>query len=101
MVAFDIAHTVAYLHAADILVKNLSDVDVVLIKEKERWKPILTNVERARFVGQPGSDPHTLLTSSSFWKTPLVASTMSGMRHLNITTLPDIASIRTYGGMAP
>ena len=57
MVAFDIAHTVAYLHAAEILVKNLSDVDVVLIKEKERWKPILTNLERARFVGQPGSDP--------------------------------------------
>lgn len=52
MIAFDIAHTVAYLHAAEILVKNLSDVDVVLIKEKERWKPILTNLERARFVGQ-------------------------------------------------
>jgi hypothetical protein len=52
VIAFELAKTVAYLHSVEILIKNLTDRDVLLTKSEDRWKPILTNLEKARYVSQ-------------------------------------------------
>jgi hypothetical protein len=54
LIAYDLAKTIAYLHSVEILVKNLSDENVLLVQEEVEggtaWKPILTNLDQARLV---------------------------------------------------
>ena len=49
--AYELAHAVAYLHSVGIVIKNLSDTNVVVIElEGGRLQPCLTNLEQARRV---------------------------------------------------
>lgn len=50
-IAYEVAKTIAYLHSVDILVKRLSDKNVLLAKENGAYVPYLTQLERARLVG--------------------------------------------------
>jgi len=56
MVAYDLSKTVAYLHSVQILIKNLSDKNVLLVQEEVEegtaWKPILTDLDQARLVSR-------------------------------------------------
>jgi hypothetical protein len=52
-IAYDIAKTVEYLHSVEVLVKRLSDRNVVLVCESGAVTPYLTNLERARLVCVP------------------------------------------------
>ncbi|KAK3391180.1 kinase-like domain-containing protein [Podospora didyma] len=47
-VAYDVAQTMAYLHSVEILVRSLSDQNVVLTREDREWKPVLTRLDQAR-----------------------------------------------------
>jgi hypothetical protein len=49
-IAYDIAKTVDYLHSVEVLVKRLSDRNIVLMLESGTFTPYLTNLERARLV---------------------------------------------------
>ena len=49
-IALEIAFTLAYLHSVEILLKQLSDNTVLLVKEQDRLIPYLTEVEQARLV---------------------------------------------------
>ena len=53
-IAYDIAQTLAYLHSVEILIRSLSDKNILLVQEGSRWKPILTNLDEARLVS-PGT----------------------------------------------
>jgi hypothetical protein len=54
--AYEVASAVAYLHSVDIVVKNISDVNIVLkrlslrLEDGRRFRPCLTNLEKARRV---------------------------------------------------
>lgn len=54
--AYEVASAVAYLHSVDIVVKNISDVNIVLKRlshdseDGRRFRPCLTNLEKARRV---------------------------------------------------
>ena len=52
--AYEVASAVAYLHSVDIVVKNISDVNIVLkrlrLEDGRRFLPYLTNLEDARTV---------------------------------------------------
>jgi hypothetical protein len=52
--AYEVASAVAYLHSVDIVVKNISDVNIVLKRltpeDGRRFRPCLTNLEEARTV---------------------------------------------------
>jgi serine/threonine protein kinase len=50
--AYEIANTVAYLHSVGIIIKNISDNNIVLKKGGEgmQFRPCLTNLEEARLV---------------------------------------------------
>lgn len=48
--AYELANTVAYLHSVGIIIKNLSDINVVVIKLGGRLQPRLANLEQARTV---------------------------------------------------
>ena len=53
--AYEVASAVAYLHSVDIVVKNISDVNIVLKRLRlevggRRFRPCLTNLEDARTV---------------------------------------------------
>ena len=56
--AYEVASAVAYLHSVDIIVKNISDVNIVLkrlrLKDGQRFRPCLTNLEKARRVSGTG-----------------------------------------------
>ena len=49
-IAYDLAHTLAYLHSVDILVRSLSDENILLVQSDGTWKPTLTNLDKARMV---------------------------------------------------
>ena len=49
-IAHEITLTVEYLHSVEILVKRLSDKNVILVLEADKWKPFVTDLERARLV---------------------------------------------------
>jgi len=49
-IAHEIALTMDYLHSVEVLVKRLSDKNVILVLEGETWKPYLTDLQRARLV---------------------------------------------------
>lgn len=59
-IVYDLAQTIAYLHSVDILVRSLSDDKVLLFDDKGRWKPILTDLDKARLVRE-----ETLLSEKS------------------------------------
>ncbi len=50
--AYEVASAVAYLHSVGIVVKNISDVNIVLkrLEDRRRFRPCLTNLEEARKV---------------------------------------------------
>jgi hypothetical protein len=49
--AYDLCKTVAVFHKAEICLKSLTDITVVLKKIKgDKWYPILTGLERSRLV---------------------------------------------------
>src|SRR5258708_2856203 len=52
--AYELANTVAYLHSVGIIVKNISDTNVVVVKLEggSRLQPRLTNLEQARRVSE-------------------------------------------------
>lgn len=62
-VAYDVAQTVAYLHSVEILVRSLSDQNVVLTKDNGEWKPVLTRLDQARLVSSRALLKVTQLTS--------------------------------------
>jgi serine/threonine protein kinase len=52
--AYELANTVAYLHSVGIIIKNISDTNVVVVKLEggSRLQPRLTNLEQARRVSE-------------------------------------------------
>jgi serine/threonine protein kinase len=50
--AYEVASAVAYLHSVGIVVKNISDVNIVLkrLEDRRRFRPCLTNLEESRKV---------------------------------------------------
>lgn len=50
--AYELAHTVAYLHSVGIVIKNISDTNVVVVKTEDGGgiRPRLMNLEQARRV---------------------------------------------------
>ena len=48
--AYDIACTIAYLHEAQILVKNLADDSIVFVQKGTGYKPVICELEQARLV---------------------------------------------------
>jgi hypothetical protein len=49
--AYEVSHTIAYLHSIGIIVKNISDINVVLKNEGESgFVPLLINLTEARKV---------------------------------------------------
>jgi serine/threonine protein kinase len=54
--AYEVASAVAYLHSVDIIIKNISDVNIVLkrlgLEDGRRFRPCLTNLEKARKVSR-------------------------------------------------
>jgi serine/threonine protein kinase len=50
--AYEVASAVAYLHSVGIIVKNISDVNIVLkkLEDGRKFRPCLTNLEEARKV---------------------------------------------------
>lgn len=50
-ISYDICSTVAYFHSVNLIVKNLTDLNVILRKKgDQRLEPVLTEVEGARKV---------------------------------------------------
>jgi hypothetical protein len=52
-IAYDIAKTMEYLHSVEVLVKRLSDKNVLLSLENSTMTPYLTDLDRARLVSIP------------------------------------------------
>ena len=53
-IAYDLANTLAYLHSVGIIIKSMSDDNVVLRKlDGGNFQPCLTNLETARMVRVP------------------------------------------------
>jgi len=53
-IAREVALAVDYLHSVEILVKRLSDQNILLQEERGKLVPYLTNLESARTVCGPG-----------------------------------------------
>lgn len=99
-IAHEVALTVEYLHSIEILVKRLSDKNVILVMEGNVWKPCLIDIERARLVDPSAAVEPPLTNTSSSPKPQAVAITMFDTKQSSSRKCitPAILSTPTFGG---